>query len=217
MWHVSLDQEFCPHGIGKVSEDPSTGASRHKTSSYCYVSADRRTTHHTLANLEDPFVIRFVNATDEEDRVEFLRRFGLLSGTTTLLLIDGAQIVSVKAAAVKSDQKNLLKLLHLLRDADLQERVIAINAAIAKEIVPLQPYIQLSGKTAHLVLQTTSLYAFMLMEILMAATAGAAFAMCGHCCDAFLTGPLTRRRSTAVYCSDRCRVAGMRARQAKEK
>jgi hypothetical protein len=57
-----------------------------------------------------------------------------------------------------------------------------------------------------------SLETFMIMEIAMAATLGAKLGECDHCGDAFLTGPLTGRRSHAKYCSARCRVAAMRAR-----
>jgi hypothetical protein len=52
------------------------------------------------------------------------------------------------------------------------------------------------------------------LEVRLAAEKGCKLARCANCNDGFLTGPLTGRRSHAKYCSDRCRVAAMRARQA---
>jgi hypothetical protein len=63
-----------------------------------------------------------------------------------------------------------------------------------------------------MLLKCSSLTNFMKMEIAMAAMHGAKLATCEHCGAVFLTGPLTGRRSHAKYCSDRCRVAAMRAR-----
>ena len=59
-----------------------------------------------------------------------------------------------------------------------------------------------------------SLCALMLREIVMVVEKDARFTTCQQCDKAFLTGPSTGRRSHATYCSDRCRVAAMRARNA---
>jgi hypothetical protein len=65
-----------------------------------------------------------------------------------------------------------------------------------------------------MLLKCDHLATFMKMETALAATQGAKLGSCGHCEDVFLTGPLTGRRSHAVYCSSRCRMAAMRLRNA---
>ena len=64
-----------------------------------------------------------------------------------------------------------------------------------------------------MLLESTHLAQFMSMELAMIAMHGADFGTCEHCGAIFLTGPLTGQRSHAKYCSDRCRVSVMRARQ----
>src|SRR3569833_1145357 len=76
---------------------------------------------------------------------------------------------------------------------------------------------QRAGKgSPRMVLKARSLMDTMLMECMAVAEHGARFAKCENCGDVFLTGPLTWRRSHARFCSDKCRVAAMRARNAKE-
>ena len=58
----------------------------------------------------------------------------------------------------------------------------------------------------------TDLGNLMLREIVMVVEKDARLTYCQHCRKAFLTGSTTGRRSHAAYCSDRCRVAAMRAR-----
>ena len=68
-----------------------------------------------------------------------------------------------------------------------------------------------------MLLQSQTLFGFMLMETTMAIVHDARVAQCEKCGAVFLTGPLTWRRPHARFCSDRCRVAAMRARQAAAK
>jgi putative ABC transport system substrate-binding protein len=64
---------------------------------------------------------------------------------------------------------------------------------------------------AAMILTTDSLLSFMHMEVAVAAANGARLTSCKRCGDVFLTGKLTKRRSTAKYCSDRCRIGAHRA------
>jgi hypothetical protein len=70
------------------------------------------------------------------------------------------------------------------------------------------------GGAVCLALTPRTLADFMIMEVAMVASHGAKLSQCQHCGTQFLTGTLTGRRSHAVYCSDRCRTAAMRARKA---
>ena len=74
---------------------------------------------------------------------------------------------------------------------------------------------KLSGHgRSRLIMRPSSLDDLMIMEGAIAADEGAIAVRCSHCQKLFLIGPLTGRRSHAVYCSDRCRVAAMRVRKA---
>ncbi|WP_133116155.1 hypothetical protein [Mesorhizobium wenxiniae] len=79
------------------------------------------------------------------------------------------------------------------------------------------PKIAWTGEATYqsrLSLKAKSLHAFMCMEVAAAAAAEAALGRCENCENRILTGPATGRRSSSKYCSDRCRVAAMRKRQA---
>jgi len=65
-----------------------------------------------------------------------------------------------------------------------------------------------------MLLKTKTLRSFMVMEMAMIVGHGVLAHKCENCATIFLTGPLTWRRAHARFCSDRCRVAAMRARQA---
>ena len=71
----------------------------------------------------------------------------------------------------------------------------------------------MNGAT-RLVLEARNLRAFMALEVASAFEVGAGITHCKHCAVNFLFGPSTGRRSHVKYCSDRCRVAAMRARKA---
>ena len=72
------------------------------------------------------------------------------------------------------------------------------------------------GRTPRLVLAAESLLDYMTMECAFVAMVGARTAACKNCGDFYLTGPLTGRRSHSLYCSDKCRMAAMRKRQAND-
>jgi hypothetical protein len=93
----------------------------------------------------------------------------------------------------------------------------SVNAALkGHRGFALVPTLDLAGKggAPRMALQSQSLFAFMLMEAAMIAAHGVRLTSCKQCDGAFVTGPLTWRRSHARYCSDRCRVAAMRSRNA---
>ncbi len=48
---------------------------------------------------------------------------------------------------------------------------------------------------------------------LLGSEIGERLAICPHCGKEFATGHLTGRRSSALYCASRCRVAAWRKRQ----
>ena len=159
-----------------------------------------------FTNLEKPVVIDFINAGDDEGLRKFFDEFGLT--------IPGSQ---VDRDETLRNQKNLR---HLLETTNIGSATVAVRTAndiIAQlagaELLPIWHQAGRRG-APHVVLKSKSLLAFMLMEVANAAAYGAQLSTCQRCGTAFLTGKMTMRRTRAKFCSDRCRVAAMRARQA---
>jgi hypothetical protein len=178
----------------------------------------------TLTGLQDPVVIAFVNATDGARRKLFFGRFGLLSPTkgwherlTKQFIYHGP--TGLIQNDILEDQYRFQKLLKQAGGDDPTAAITRINLALETfDDFKLRATFPLTGPEGapRLVLKSESLIGFMLMETAMVATHGARLAACKHCDTQFLTGPLTGRRSHARFCSNKCRVAAMRARQAEK-
>lgn len=87
-----------------------------------------------------------------------------------------------------------------------------VNQRLAVHSIRSQ--IRIVDGAPRLVLETDSLEGFMTLELAAAIEAGVTAVTCDHCDKLFLFGPFTGRRSHGRFCSDRCRVAAMRARNA---
>jgi hypothetical protein len=158
---------------------------------------------HELSNLEDPIVVRFINARDRDGILSFVNRFGMLRDEPNAAL-DELFFTSDRLWA------SLIRSTAVLQMSDT-----LVHANTLLRGVALHPLLQSAPDGAtHLVLEPNSLLGLMAMEIALAHQAGAAVTSCEQCEKVFLTGPLTGRRSHARYCSDRCRVAAMRKRNA---
>jgi hypothetical protein len=208
---LAIEIERCPDGVEMTDSDH-----------YRFRTNRRETQRIVLADLEDPIVIAFVNATDDDARQLFFGRFGLIGLTRFWHDRSGRQWVHGGAPDVRrddtlKDQSWFRKLLQSAGGGDATAAMTAVNSALAKHReFNLQPTIQLAGSrgTPRLLLKSESLLGFMLMETAMVVANGARLAECEQCGTLFLTGPMTGRRSHARFCSDRCRVAAMRARNA---
>lgn len=151
-------------------------------------------------NLEDPVAMRLINCNNDVDLVVFANRFYDQS------------IVSLDA--LRKEQKELR------HGVDL---ALSKHAAMAKHApdrvnhllggVSLTPVVRMLDGVPRLVLEAANVSDFMKLEIATALEAGAKVKPCGHCEKRFLTGPFTGRQPHRKFCSDRCRVAFMRARK----
>lgn len=175
-----------------------------------------------LSNLENPVVLHFLNCgrdkgllNSDEGLLRFISRFGFLIGerniaSETIVMFRKAQkLVDPRGGFLLfQDSDSLWKWRRELRTLD----------AIVDLMMPgvsLRPVFEMGeNNTPQLTLIPDSLFGFMIMEIALAFEVGAKIAECERCHKLFLTGSLTGRRSHAKYCSDRCRVAAMRARNA---
>lgn len=158
-------------------------------------------------NLENPVAISLINATTENGILDFVSRYGITHwlGFSSLEHPDGLPLV-----LVESLRTDILECLAATQDAERVARANIILAADAGMYPRLETDSQ--GKP-ELIMKASSLATFIALEVATAVRVGAQLARCAHCSKAFLTGPLTGRRSTATYCSDRCRVYAMRARK----
>ena len=156
-----------------------------------------------ISSLENPVVISFVNARDDDARCRFFSRYGFL--------LPGSELERSEAL---DTQAYFERLLVEAGSADPDAAAKAVNMALASHRgFALVATLELDDGL-RLALKPQSLFAFILMEVAMVALHGARLATCDHCGELFLTGPLTWRRSHARFHADRCRVAAMRSRNA---
>ncbi|RWL87718.1 MAG: hypothetical protein EOR67_16095 [Mesorhizobium sp.] len=160
----------------------------------------------SAASPESPIVMHLMNARDDAALDAFRKRFGPL---TDPLVEGGNSWLTMKEARERFD-------LYLRIAPPRPNRIGLVNDLMAS--VSLRPQVHFldGAQTPQIVLMAESLYDFMLMEVATIHQVGATVTDCSHCRKLYLTGPLTGRRSHAVYCSDRCRVAAMRARNAEK-
>jgi hypothetical protein len=157
-----------------------------------------------FVDLETPVVTEFVNAKDDERRLEFFNRFGLTVPEPWVVY-----------EQVLQSQTALLKWLQIAGGQDRAAAMEAVNDAFAgSRGLNLRPSMRVAGprNSPHIHLRSPSLLIYMFLEMATAVALGARVAACEKCFAHFLTGSLTGHRSHAQYCSDRCRVAAMRAR-----
>jgi len=203
MYGLTVRFERCPDGVELVK--PS------EVLLFRYRTERRDFDRREFLNLENPVFLDFINATDHEHLREFFDRFGLMFP----YLRTAPGIIPLDDAL--SYQSEFREYLQLTEGDDRGAAMAALNEGLSDHPdFNLRPLMHLAGSQAkpRLILHSTSMFSFMLMEVAMAVAHDARLATCERCSTSFLTGPLTGRRAHAVYCSDRCRVAAMRARKA---
>ncbi len=236
---LSLDWERCPDGV-QIVEVPTRiiggtggmfgGGETVSEPAFCYRSEERYNVRHELNDLSRPLVLRFVNARTEQDLEDLLSEIGLPDSYLPYLYSDprggppalstlpvGVQLPvdTVIVRHVISWQKILKIILKATQDnvstgTDMLNREIEYTDALR-----LTPRIEKrrGEPTPALTLKPTNLYGFMLMEMALMLVGGGLLLICDHCGAMIVTGSGTAKRSHSKYCSDRCRVAAMRARK----
>jgi hypothetical protein len=174
-------------------------------------SGRREPVHVITADLEDPVALQFVNARGEAALVSFMSRY----------MYDFQGIVDERSLYAPDPN---LALVRIDAIADLQkrfeEKLISLNGPNQVEsIISLAPTDRTSvsfhlrdGKPQMMV-QCNNLFDFMRLEAGTIGVEGSRLVTCGHCGNLFLAGQGTSRRADALHCSDKCRVAAMRARK----
>lgn len=210
MQPLLLEWERCPDGVEIIDHGPPPPDEPGKTKItgphglWLAARSDRRVpVVHEMQNLENPVVMHFLNARTADDMAAFHSRFGM-RGNYSAEALDDCFIV----------RNSLMNFLAHSTTSDVAHATEVVNQLL--DDVRLRPTFDFSGpgKKPVVTLHPKLLWHFMAMEIATAASYGAEIAQCENCGKFFLTGPLTGRRSHAKYCSDRCRVAAMRKRNA---
>jgi hypothetical protein len=236
---LRLEAERCIDGVKRVQiDDPPAVRTRYGNAGpiwFFWRSDHYEPVIQEAVDLENPLVVRFVNADDDDKRIKFLSRFGLPEGF--LLSAPGskrAQVCGRFFSAIDLPEGFLLggpgvslpfesrdfilgeqrELRHLLEDAgsgDVARMDKAASRAlrfVGGDSEPSRRY----GRTAFTV---RTLSAFMYFEINAVVENGARVARCKWCDNFFLYGKGTKGRSTAIYCRDVCRVDAYRANKRK--
>lgn len=168
-----------------------------------------------LLDLENPVVLHFINCRKDEERLKFCERFGFLFKHDRLESDEHPWLFrySESLAYFKLIQK-WIEPDHIFTGS--HEKIASWENSIETLMghAHMRPTFAIGDKARpKMTLLADSLLGFMVMEVGLVFEVGAEIASCEHCNKLFLTGPMTGRRSTAKYCSDRCRVAALRARK----
>jgi len=228
-----LDAERCADGVELIRLDDASGIqTRYGKAGAMWFSwrSDRSDrVEQEAVDLENPLVIRFVNANDDDRRITFLSTFGLpegfllgVPGTKKRIItrflsssalpeefLLGAPGVGLPAEPrdfILGEQRELRRLLEDAGSGDAARMDKAASRAL-RSVRDSGPS-RLHGRTA---LTAQTLTDFMRFEINAVVENGARLARCKRCDNFFLYGKGTKRRSTATYCRDLCRVGAYRA------
>ena len=213
MYGLFLESQRCPDGV-QLAHPPAIYDGAEPGLRFRSRTNRQEPFRREFENLEDPIVVEFVNAREDTDRIKFFSKYGLLF--VEKFTHPAAKNFGSDYEFVIASQKELRDSLTKATGPQV-DALQAINSSLGRYgPINLQPTFDLGGAAGapRMVLKFSDLMQFMAMEIAMVAMQGAKLGTCEHCGAVFLTGPLTGRRSHAKYCSDRCRVAAMRARNA---
>lgn len=166
-------------------------------------SAEFRDVNYTVADLEEPLSVRLANCKTSADHAKFIRAYGFPAGgdhaeVSLMVMLSEEMTESLEMCAASSIEK-------VVHARKLVERIEYLSPAIELDDDQVLP---------RVVTGVNTLAELMRLEVVFAFEAGAAFQRCEHCGSGFLTGPMTKRRSSSKFCSDRCRVAALRRRNA---
>lgn len=171
-----------------------------------------------MQNLENPAVVEFINAGDDDSLLRFFSAFGRTSEAIARRYeLEGQPSPEGDRGNNLVAQMAFRTMLERATGSNQADMLRSINDSLGRNMaIDVTPTFELDAETGipRMMLKCVDLAQYMTMEIAMVAMHGAKLGTCEHCGNVFLTGHLTGRRSTAKYCSDKCRVAAMRVRNA---
>jgi hypothetical protein len=217
---VAYSAEVCPDGV-EVHQPPpliaGTGGSffgevlaQDPGPCFRFISSRRSTKDIVYSSLEDSLVaIKFANIPtgDVDGLSKFQSIYGLMYPPVHQL-----ESVWLLRGQIRSILFGVLGLsgfdegLRISVDNDALERLVE---RVNKWPPATQVHIS-DEQTIGWSLKAKSLVQYMQIEVLIAGWLEATMHRCKHCGDLFLSGATSRRRSDALFCRDRCRVANHR-------
>lgn len=160
-------------------------------------------------DLENPLALQYVNTKTPEDRIAFMERYGFLA--EGIIAEDG--IEEWPADWVEDQHDSLSHALTKSFGKSIAEKSADLNGLL--QSAHLKTSVEFAGDgKGRMVFHPQSLLHLMCLEVTTAAINDVDLARCANCNDAFFTGRMAHRRADAKFCSDRCRVAAMRKRNA---
>lgn len=160
-------------------------------------------------DLSDPLSIRLINARTVDDLADFVARFGIVYPGGFNEDMRGESIPTLES--FRDDLHEGMSLLNV--DDDAARVAWAAEHLHSSIFIPSLEWDE-GQRRQRLVFKPKTLADLMKCEVALAVEAEAKLHRCEWCNSAFLTGHTTGRRATAVYCSDKCRMAALRARNA---
>jgi hypothetical protein len=182
------------------------------------LSERREPVHVVTADLENPVVLQLVNARD--DLLPFMSRYsagdvyspspgpafevpiGTAVGDVYTASVDPGYEPNVHIGMIAGWQR-------ILRDRLISAGKPSLNDPYIRAHISLH----LRDGKPQMLVRCHELFELMRLEVATIVVEGAKVVICERCKNLFLAGRSTSRRSDATFCSDRCRVAAMRARK----
>lgn len=216
MFPLSLEWSRCPDGIETVDrgEREDVNGFGEKISGrpkkWLRGRTDRRAPVLLESiDLESPLALQYVNTRTPEARIGFMERYGFL--VEGIIADDGAE--EWPADWVEDQHESLCHALTKSFGKSVAEKSTDLNALL--QSAHLKTSVEFAGDgKGRMVFHPQSLLHLMCLEVTTAAINEVDLARCANCNDAFFTGRMAHRRIDAKFCSDRCRVAAMRKRNA---
>ena len=160
---------------------------------------------------DDPLVLEFINTLDRPAMalVDFVSAHGLIFEKN---LRNPDELETNYITRIRS---HLATALRTYEGGDLSTARSWFRRLAKIQLASLRPDIVMRDGGLALTLPIDTLFGFMLMETALIMTGGSQVMRCAHCGTIFISGSGTGRRNTALYCTNRCRVAAQRAARKK--
>lgn len=159
--------------------------------------------------LDQPKVVEFVNAKDEVALLAFVHKYGI----PTAKQLDGTEGASLYDIEGCRHALELLLDLHQAGHKQKSEVVLLFEALSSHWVSTIFPRLTIPpyADSPQLTLQPSTLLGYMLLEAGMLMSGNTRLTRCVHCGKVFMSGVDGGKRRSAIYCSNRCRVAEQRA------
>jgi hypothetical protein len=185
--------------LGKLVEE------RAAARSFEALSDRWKTRVHELKDLSSLLVVQFINARDEARMLNFVQTYGLpLPGGREPVADCEEQRVHLETVLTAFlDGRPIRGNSRARAFLETNAQRTVVNATLDFRVT--------SG--LRVALRAKSLAQFFLLEGMLAISNSLGCRRCDHCGDLFFVGAAVGRRASRRFCSERCRVAGFRARQ----